>query len=381
MYKILLTEGANKNTLSIIRNLGKSCYIDVLTPFPPFLTLSAYSKFSGRVFYVQNSNEETYYKRLLSILRNNDYNVFLPVGLKSYVMASKYKDEISAYTNLIVPNWEKMKIAYNKDLTMKFAKRVGIPVPKTVIITSDNLSKIKEFPIVIKSSDESGACVKYCNTLQELKKNYEYLRKKSKTNIIGQEYIKGFGTGFYGVCKQGKLYAVFMHRRIKEFPVTGGPSAVAMSYYDKKLFHYGKRICKKLRWDGPLMAEFKYSPEENEYYLIELNPKLWGSLDLTIKAGINVPEILTKLALGEKVKPVKTYKKVKFRWIFPDEFKVLMSGSETLKEFFRREPHTYTNLDFSDPFPTLFQIVRGVVEGFWIALDKKKRFPHGVAKA
>jgi len=378
--RVLISEGTNKNALSIIRNLGKSYSFDILTSCPPSLTLSAYSKFSNHIFYVNSSKEAKYYLKVLSILKNNNYDVFLPVGLKSYLVSSKNLDEFLNYTNLLVPKWDVMKIAYNKDLTMELAKKLGIPIPRTMILTSDNLSSIKEFPVVIKSSDGSGAYVKYCNTPEELKRNYKFLRKKSMTKIIAQEYIKGFGTGFYGVCKNGKFYGIFMHRRIKEFPITGGASAVAEAYYNKKLLNYGKKICEKLKWDGPLMAEFKYSQEIDEYYLIELNPKLWGSLDLTIKSGVNVPEILIKLALGEEVKPIKTYKKVKFRWVFPDEFKVLLSGGETIQEFFKHEPHTFTNLDFSDPLPTLFQIVQGVAEGFWIVVDKKKRFPHGMIK-
>lgn len=89
MYRILVTDGADKNTLSIIRNIGKSNRVDVLTSFHPLLTLSAYSKFSNRVFYIKYSNEEEYYQKLVQILKSNNYDVFLPVGLKSYVMASK----------------------------------------------------------------------------------------------------------------------------------------------------------------------------------------------------------------------------------------------------------------------------------------------------
>ncbi|WP_456365949.1 carboxylate--amine ligase [Thermococcus sp.] len=380
MKTVLITDGGNKNTLSVIRTLGRIYHFDMLTPFHVPLTLSAYSKFSGRVFRVNTLDENTYSQRILSILKEGNYDVFLPVGLRSYIVASRYRYKFSKYTHLLVPNWDTMRIAYNKDLTMELARRLGIPTPKTLVLSEDSLLSIRNFPIVIKSSDDSGGYVRYCNTPEELRQNYNYLREKSTTNVIAQEYIRGFGAGFYGVCKHGKLYAVFMHRRIREFPVTGGPSAVAESYYDKKLFDYGKVICRKLRWDGPLMAEFKYSPEQREYYLIELNPKLWGSLDLTIRAGVNVPEILIRLALGEKVKPVKSYKNIRFRWVFPDEFKVLMSGGETLKEFLAREPCTYTNIDLSDPLPTFFQVLRGLIEGVWVAVDKKKRFPHGVVK-
>ena len=380
MKSILISDGANKNTLSIIRNLGQTYYFDVLTPFPILLTLSAYSKFSGRIFRVSTLNESEYAREIFTLLENNSYTVFLPVGLKSYLVASRYRDKFLRYTNLLVPKWDAMQIAYNKELTMELAKKLGIPIPETWVLTEDNLSSIGDFPLVIKSSDDSGAYVRYCNTLRELEQNYRYLKKRSRTNIIAQKYVKGFGAGFYGICKHGKLYAIFMHRRIKEFPITGGPSAVAESHYDKKLFDYGRAICKKLKWDGPLMAEFKYSPETDEYYLIEVNPKLWGSLDLTIKAGVNVPEVLIKLALGEKFKPIKSYRKIRFRWVFPDEFKVLMSGGETLREFLTQDFRTYTNLDLSDPLPTLFQVFRGLVEGFWLVIDRKKRFPHGVIK-
>ena len=40
------------------------------------------------------------------------------------------------------------------------------------------------------------------------------------------------------------------------------------------------------------MAEFKYDTANGDYKLMELNAKLWGSLDLTIAAGIDVPKIL-----------------------------------------------------------------------------------------
>ena len=128
--RVLISDGANKNTLSIIRNLGESYYFDILTPFPVLLTLSAYSKFSNHIFYVDTSKEAEHYLKVLSILKNNNYGVFLPVGLKSYLVASKYRDEFLKYTNLLVPRWEVMKVAYNKDLTMELAKKTRNPNSK-----------------------------------------------------------------------------------------------------------------------------------------------------------------------------------------------------------------------------------------------------------
>ena len=38
------------------------------------------------------------------------------------------------------------------------------------------------------------------------------------------------------------------------------------------------------------MLEFKFF--KGNYYLIEANPKFWGSLDLAIASGVNFPLIL-----------------------------------------------------------------------------------------
>ena len=43
-----------------------------------------------------------------------------------------------------------------------------------------------------------------------------------------------------------------------------------------------EKLLDSLNWNGPAMVEFKLDQNLNEYKLIEINPKLWGSLDLTI---------------------------------------------------------------------------------------------------
>ncbi|AKG91251.1 putative ATP-grasp enzyme [Geoglobus ahangari] len=379
--KVLVSDGDHKNALAILRTFRNKYEVDVTTPFPKFLTLTAYSRYVKNVFVVNDENEDIYQKRLFSILARNKYDVFLPVGLKTYIISSKFRDELLGIVNSLVPTWDSMKIAYNKDATMEFAKKIGIPVPKTIVVRGEeDIRELENFPIVLKSSDEAGKFIRYCNDVNELRSGFWQLRSESKTEVIAQEYIRGYGVGFYSVCKGGKMYAVFMHRRLKEFPITGGPSAVAESFYSKKLFKYGKKICKKLKWTGPIMAEFKYSPEKDEFYLIEINPKLWGSLDLTISAGVNIPEIIMDLAMGNDPEPIKTYKKVKFRWVFPDELKVLMSGGETISEFLRIDKATYTNVSLKDPLPTMFQMAQGFVFGTIVLLSRKRKFPHGVVK-
>lgn len=378
--KVLVTDAGHKNALASIRSLGKKgVYVTGVSNMPKWKTLGFYSKYCKKkiVFNENLSNIDKYANKLLNLLDEDNYDVLLPIGLKSYLATSKHKKEFLNLTNIIVPDYDKIEIAYNKDRTMEFAKKIGIPAPKTVTLNNhDDLNNINEFPIVLKSSGDSGIFVKYCNNKIELKKNFKILKDNSKTNIIAQEYIKGFGCGFYGIYNKGKLISYFMHKRIKEFPITGGPSAVAESYYDKRLFVYGKKLCGALKWHGPIMAEFKYDILNNDYKLIEINPKLWGSLDLTIEAGIDVPNILVNLALRKEIH-AENYRDIRYRWIFPDEFLVVLS-KRVSKDFFSF--NTKTNIYFDDLKPTFFQINQTIIDGFKVLTNKSYRLPHGEIK-
>lgn len=383
MIKILITDGANKNTLSILRHLDhREIQIDVTSNLPKLLTLCSYSRFCKNTIYI-NSNpadSEKYAEEIIKILKTGNYDVFIPVGLSSNIMASKFKNEIQSFVNISIADWKYLKIAANKDLTLKLASNIGLPIPKTFLINdSRNLYNIIDFPVVIKSSDGKNF-IKYCNNNQELLENYKEISSKSRTQIICQEYIEGFGCGFFGVYHNGDLRSFFLHKRLKEFPISGGSSAVAESFFDRKLYQYGKKICDELKWNGPIMVEFKYDLIGKDYKLIEINPKLWGSLDLTIEAGINIPDILIQSALNTDIDPILKYKYIKYRWIFPDEFKVLISNLsfKNIKDFIKKEPDTVTNFYLSDPLPTMFQIARSLIEGLSIILDRNKRYPHGI---
>ena len=47
--------------------------------------------------------------------------------------------------------------------------------------------------------------------------------------------------------------------------------------------------------------------QNNEFYLLEINPRIPAWVYLAVGAGQNMPEALVKLALGEEVKPFETY--------------------------------------------------------------------------
>jgi predicted ATP-grasp superfamily ATP-dependent carboligase len=67
------------------------------------------------------------------------------------------------------------------------------------------------------------------------------------------------------------------------------------------------------------MIEYKVATATGTPYLMEINGRFWGSLQLAIDAGVDFPMLLTRLALGQRPAPVTTYRVgVRSRWFWGD---------------------------------------------------------------
>jgi predicted ATP-grasp superfamily ATP-dependent carboligase len=383
MSKLLLTDGTHRNALAVLRSAPPSMAVDITSRLPPYRSICGLSRHASRVIRVGRGDDpDRYGRQLLDILRSGTYDHFLPVGLESYLAASKLKAELSREASCLLPDWKSMEVAFNKDRSMDLARSIGVPTPVTLDIEKEaDVHKIASYPVVIKSSEPGS--VRYCHNLQEAERALRELTAASRSRIIAQEMITGHGCGFYAVYQDGQLMDFFLHRRIREFPVTGGASAVAGSYRSRRMFELGKAMGDALEWTGPLMVEFKHDRRSGDYSLMEINPKLWGSLDLTLAAGVDVPGLIIGLADGTVQRPIASryedahYRDVRFRWPFPDQFEVLCSRPswEGARELlFDRGK---SNLALNDPIPDLFMIGTGIVEGLRVLVNERKRYPHG----
>jgi carbamoyl-phosphate synthase large subunit len=65
-------------------------------------------------------------------------------------------------------------------------------------------------------------------------------------------------------------------------------------------------LISKTKWRGGMELEM-IKTSANDYYMIEINPRIPAWVYLAVGAGQNIPEALVKLALGKTVIPFESY--------------------------------------------------------------------------
>ena len=115
-----------------------------------------------------------------------------------------------------------------------------------------------------------------------------------------------------------------------------------------------------LRWHGPAQVEFMVDRQAKRACLLEINGRFWGTLGLSIAAGINFPLLACRMALEGDVEPCFRYQSgLRYRWPWP--FGILDTLGRghrwpSFREFFGPSRGTQSDLWFSDPLPHLAEI-------------------------
>jgi predicted ATP-grasp superfamily ATP-dependent carboligase len=252
-------------------------------------------------------------------------------------------------------------------LSVANARGIAVPAQKDILAAPeapDDLGSLY-FPIVVKpsrsvSGPESGRvrnAVSYANDEGELRESLTRVPTVSYP-ILLQQRIVGPGIGVSILIWNGELRAAFSHRRIREKPPSGGVSVLRESIpLDKHLLEASVGLLRDLEWKGVAMLEYKRDAKTGIYYLMEINGRLWGSLQLAIDSGVDFPRLLVEAALGSPSAPVTEYRiGVRSQWEWGDV-------DNLLALFFHSSDRLALPTRRPSRFATLTQFVRTLGNG------------------
>jgi predicted ATP-grasp superfamily ATP-dependent carboligase len=204
-----------------------------------------------------------------------------------------------------------LELCVRKSSVLEAAQRVGVPVPETRLLdrgaSEDELRALvgslagrHGWPLFAKSDTELGVPPGEGSRYVVLRSDADVGRLAAFVRVRGrvllQERIPGKGCGIAGLFVAGAPACTGGHVRLREAHATGGVSTYCESRVVAGALRSARTLMEALRWTGVAMVEFKI-PDRGPPVLMEVNPRLWGTLPLYVWAGADVPLASLEYAL------------------------------------------------------------------------------------
>lgn len=350
--KILITDGHYKHALGLARHL-KSNGWEVWCTGNKY-SENRFSRFFNYIPFIEEDDDSNI-RFFQDLLEAHNFKCMLPIGASSVNFFSVHESHFSEFTNLVLSERKSVLDAFDKFKMAELVNTLGIKSPKTITaIDWLQNESVLNTNFVIKSRNEfsPGCKTHYFPTRIDGENFLKSLNTETLNNLIVQERISGIGEAFFALYNRGGLLTGYTHRRVRETPLSGGSSTCAETTMCIDTFDSGKIILDNLNWHGAAMVEFKRNSITKDLYLMEINPKLWGSLELGISHGVNFAEAIRAITNNnERFKDGKR-RSVRFQWPFDGDLnhlRIRELRKSILGDFINYK--VKKNIYVSDPLP------------------------------
>ena len=383
MEPVLITDGLWRKTLAAVRSLGRRG-IPVVVGERTWLAPALWSRYVARRYRYPSAHfaADGFFERLRRIIEREHIRIVLPMEEETLLTILRGRDRLGK--GIVIPFTEPEKIERIRDKAQlcRLAESLRIPLPKTWYPESrdeaEQIGRKANFPLIVKPRVSTGALgLRRVNDASALAPAWAEIHERFPCPIV-QDYIPEGGGAFGAsvlVGPRGERLASFVHRRLREYPVSGGASTLRVSVRDPQLVEITFRILEAVGWFGVAMAEFRCDPRDGLPKLIEINPRFWGSLNLAIQSGVDFPYLLYRLAQGERIEPIHDYREgVVGRWLLQGDLLHYLANPNRRHmqpSFwqFRGPDWHYDICSWSDPLPMIVKVLSLVL----LLYDKELR--------
>lgn len=247
-------------------------------PYPAAGTQVMYERFE----YINNIENIDF------LFPNFDAELFNFIKLEE-----RLKKELNIH--MLIPTMEQFE-ARNKTNLYEYGKKHGIKVPfaKMIYAAHEIPPLVAEFgfPLVIKGKFYDA---KIAYTAEQAMQHFNKISAQWDLPIIIQEFIHGTEVNVCGVSDgKGKLMGAVPMRKL--YITDKGKAWAGVTISDKKLIDMTQKLVKETKWNGPFELEVMKTADD-EYYLIEINPRFPAWCYLPVGAGQNQVESTVNLVM------------------------------------------------------------------------------------
>lgn len=327
---LLVLDASTRSALAVTRSLGKMESVHIITAEAAPIALAGTSRYSNEYRTCPSATHEpqAFIDWLKALLNEIDIALVLPTTEITSQLLLLQKDQ---FPSLRIPfaDYDTVMSLADKHRLLQHAQAAGLETPKSRWFEHAGMLDIDtlDYPCVIKPCQSRifngeewiSTMVKVLSSRDEAEAFIGRTAYLHQYPFMVQEFIPGSGAGIFCLYHYGESQAFFAHERLREKPPQGGVSVLSQSAaLNETLRDKAKALLDSVGWHGVAMVEFRIA-DNGTAYIMEVNTRFWGSLQLAIDCGIDFPRWLVEFALDRSPSIQKHYTlHRKLRWLLGD---------------------------------------------------------------
>jgi predicted ATP-grasp superfamily ATP-dependent carboligase len=264
---------------------------------------------------------------LSGLVEQNPGLAIIPVTDASVPACLQVREKVPALCAAL-PAKSAYEAVIDKFNLQALATGVGIQVPRTDLVSRANeeivINQDLIYPVVVKPRRSATVLmngrvvrrgVAYAADKAAFRRVLSETLLDESDELLVQQVVKGHGMGIFTFSADSSTHALFAHRRLREKPPSGGVSVLSESIaMPQGTARAVERLLEAQRWKGPAMAEFKVDANGTPW-LMEINARLWGSVQLAVDCGVDFPFLTYQSAMKQQTTLPTRYKSGRqLRW-------------------------------------------------------------------
>ena len=264
------------------------------------------------------AHETDFIEKLLTICQRRHIHAILPLVTKELIPLAAHKKQFEKFgTRVLVSNVDSLEIGNNKSRLYQFLEWRGISVPAYRIVENTDQFEVAidelGFPenrVVFKPSVSNGSRgfrilandidehdllfhEKPSSTYISLADALRILSVKSFPELLVSEYLPGEEYSVDCLVDNGQPRLVVPRLRRK---MINGISVEGTFVKDENIISYCSEIIKELKLHGNIGIQVKKTVQ-GKPLIVEINPRVQGTIVAGLGAGINLPVLAIKQEL------------------------------------------------------------------------------------
>lgn len=304
--KVLVLGSDNGSFMSVIRSLGRRG-IDVDIGWCPPDAPAARSRYVRRSHRLPRpGGDDGWVEPFAELMAAERFDLVLPTNDPTLIPLQLAHARLEPHGRLYRLSDHAFAVTFDKIRTRELAEATGVPVaPGAVIAAPDEIDAAlagRPYPLVIKP--QASFNVDDLERRNSVTRAYDAAAARAairerlpRGQVLIEENVGGPGWGVEILAADGEILLSQQHRRLHE-PLHGGASSYRCTVpRDPRFLDAVRRLVRALDYTGVAMFEFKGDPTSGRWVLIEINGRFWGSLPLSLVAGIDFPYALFQLVV------------------------------------------------------------------------------------